>query len=173
MTFNSEPDGANVVISGRQIGKTPITTQLDRVKDQTLTFEKEDYKPVTMQLTTTFNSWFWGNILIGGLIGSTTDGITGAIYEYAPSQYYIPLKPLNEEKTNIEINKKIFVLMNYNKLINELYSGRGEYTDALFILMLVEKDNEKYMINKIKDIAKTTNDPLVFADKVTSISVNQ
>lgn len=172
VTFNSEPDGANVIITGRQIGKTPVTTQLDRAKNQTLTFEKEGYKPVTMQLTTTLNSWFWGNIVLGGLIGSTTDGITGSMYEYAPSQYFIPLKPVEEKKANLEINKKIFVMMNYDQIINEIFSVKGEYTKTLFVMMGVEKEKEYDYLIKLRSIAMTTDNGLVFSEKVTAMSVN-
>jgi len=172
MTFNSEPAGAKVTISGRQIGLTPITTVLDRKKDQVLVIEKEGYKPVTMQLTTSLNSWFWGNILIGGLIGSTTDGITGSVNEYAPSQYFVPLTPIEEKKANLEINKKIFAMMNYDKLVKELFTEPGEYTKAFIILMGVEEGKEGVVINKMRDIAKTTNNGLVFAEKVTVISTN-
>ena len=172
VTFNSEPDGANVIITGRQIGKTPITTQLDRAKDQTLTFEKEGYKPVTMQLTTTLNSWFWGNILIGGLIGSTTDGITGSVYEYAPSQYFVPLKPVEEKKANLEINKKIFVMMNYNQLVKEIFSVKGEYTKTLFVLMGVDKEKEDDYFIELIGIAMTADNGLVFAERVAAMSIN-
>ena len=28
------------------------------------------------------NNWFWGNIIFGGFFGSTTDAVTGAMWEY-------------------------------------------------------------------------------------------
>jgi len=95
MTFTSEPEGVTVTVVGRAIGKTPCTVRLDKEKGRTVTFEKEGYKPRTMALTTTLDSWFWGNIVLGGLIGSTTDGISGAVHEYSPSQYFITLSPIN------------------------------------------------------------------------------
>lgn len=172
VTFNSEPQGANVTVSGRQIGVTPVTTSIDRKKDQTLVFEKDGFKPATMQLTTTLNSWFWGNIVLGGLIGSTTDGLSGAYIEYAPSQYLVPLVPVAEKKANLEINKKLFVLMNYDKLVKELYTEPGEYTKTFIILNGIEEVKENHFINKMREIAKTTDNALVFADKVTAISAN-
>jgi len=172
MTFNSDPAGAKVTIGERIIGITPITTSIDRRSNQTLIFEKEGYNPVKIQLTTTINPWFWGNILIGGVIGSTTDGFSGAYNEYAPSKYLIPLAPIEDKKVNLKINKKIFAMMNYNQLVNESYTEPGEYTKALIILMGVEKGNEDSMIDAIRNIAKTTNDGLAFAEKVTAISDN-
>jgi uncharacterized protein YceK len=174
VTFNSEPSGATVIITGRQIGKTPVTAQLDRAKDQTLIFEKEGYKPVTMQLTTTLNSWFWGNILFlyGGPIGSTVDGITGSVYEYAPSQYFIPLAPVEEKISNIEINKKIFIMMNYDQLVKEIFSVKGEYTETLFVMMGVGKEKESDYLIKLRNMAMTTDNGLVFAEKVVTMSIN-
>ena len=39
------------------------------------------------------NPWFFGNIVIGGLLGSTTDGVSGAINEFSPDQYFVTLSP--------------------------------------------------------------------------------
>ena len=93
MTFNSEPDGATVIVSGKAVGKTPLTVEVDKGKNQALVFEKDGYKPFTTQLSTTLNSWFWGNIVFGGFLGSTTDGVSGAIYEFSPDQYFVTLTP--------------------------------------------------------------------------------
>ena len=75
VTFDSEPQGAEVAVNGRVIGKTPTTIQLDKKKDQTVSFKLEGYKTRTRTLETKLNAWFMGNIVLGGFIGSTTDGI--------------------------------------------------------------------------------------------------
>ena len=77
VTFDSEPQGAEVAVNGRVIGKTPTTIQLDKKKDQTVSFKLEGYKTQTRTLETKLNAWFIGNIVLGGFIGSSTDGITG------------------------------------------------------------------------------------------------
>lgn len=81
MTFQSTPEGATVSVNGRLVGKTPISIQLDKKSGQSLEFKKDGYQPVTMELTTHLDGWFWGNIILGGFIGSTTDGISGAFHE--------------------------------------------------------------------------------------------
>ena len=93
VTFNSEPEGATVSVTGKVLGKTPVTIRLDKEKNQILTFEKEGYKTYTTQMSTTMDGWFWGNIVIGGFFGSTTDGASGAINEYSPDQYFVTLSP--------------------------------------------------------------------------------
>ncbi len=172
MTFTSQPDGALVTVSGREIGKTPITSRLDRAKNQSVTFQKEGFKPVTMQLTTTLNGWFWGNIVLGGLIGSTTDGLSGAVYEYAPSQYYVPLVPLEEKKAIRQNDSKLFIIVNYHNLTKEIFSTPGEYTKTLFSIMNISKEEEIRAIITIRDVALTTHDIPMFAEKVTSIYRN-
>ena len=91
MTFDSEPQGVEVNVSGKVIGKTPTTVQLDKKNDQTLTFTHEGYKTQTRNLTTAVDPWFFGNVIFGGVIGSTTDAITGSIHKYAPNQYYVTM----------------------------------------------------------------------------------
>jgi len=68
--------------------------QLDKKANQSLVFEKDGYKTLTLPLETTLDPWFWGNIILGGLFGSTTDAISGAVNQYSPGQYNITLQPL-------------------------------------------------------------------------------
>jgi hypothetical protein len=75
----------------RILGKTPLALQLDREENQKVIFEKIGYKPLTMNLATTLNGKFWGNILIGGVLGPTTDSVSGASREYSPRQYFVTL----------------------------------------------------------------------------------
>ena len=63
MTFDSEPQGVEVNVSGKVIGRTPTTVQLDKKKDQTLTFSLEGYKTQTRNLATTVDPWFFGNVI--------------------------------------------------------------------------------------------------------------
>src|SRR5437879_2243237 len=110
MSFVSNPDGATVSISGRTIGKTPITTTLTKQSGQTLIFSKDGYKPLSMSLETRMDGWFWGNIVLGGPIGSTIDGLSGAVHEYSPSQYMVTLQPEGtsqlESKTSLSERQK-------------------------------------------------------------------
>ncbi len=39
MTFNSEPDGATVIVAGKTLGKTPLTVKVPKDKNMSLTFE--------------------------------------------------------------------------------------------------------------------------------------
>jgi hypothetical protein len=48
LTFNSEPDAATVTVAGKVVGKTPLSVQVKKGKNQSLTFEKDGYKTHTI-----------------------------------------------------------------------------------------------------------------------------
>jgi hypothetical protein len=170
MTFDSEPDGVTVVVNGRVIGKTPVTIQLKKKSDQSITFKKEGYKTQTRQLSTSTQGWFWGNILIGGFIGSTVDGVSGAIYEYSPSQYYVTLAP---ESSGVNMTEKAevkaFIVASYRQIMEDLSKREGEYLSSLLILLKIKEDNKEDAIKKISSLAELyyPNIP-EFAEQVTN-----
>lgn len=89
ITIDSYPQGAEVVISGLTRGLTPLTVPVSREYSEvgTVIVKKEGYEPQTITLSHKLNPWFWGNIVIGGVLGSSTDSTTGARYAYEPGQY--------------------------------------------------------------------------------------
>ena len=131
VSFQSNPEGAKVSVSGRVLGNTPVTLQLKREKGQSLVFEKEGYKRLTMRLDTRMNGWFWGNIVIGGLFGSSTDGVSGAVYAYSPSQYLVSLEKtggngLGGRVFNSRTEKaREFIVVSYDNIISNLAKGGG------------------------------------------------
>jgi hypothetical protein len=175
VTFKSEPEGATVTVTGRALGKTPITVQLDRKSDQVATFEKEGYKSQTVPLTTTITGWFWGNIVIGGLIGSTTDGVTGAFHEYSPSHYHITLPPTTERtaRDSIRSDAKTFIISNYKDIYAELNSQPGKYVSSLISILRIPLEKQEDFIKDIKDIVSKYTDIVDFAEQVIKQYVPQ
>lgn len=169
MTFQSEPEGALVKVDGRPLGKTPITIQLDRKSSQALSFELEGYKTINMPLTTTLEPWFWGNILIGGLIGSTTDGISGAIYEYSPSQYFVSMHPVNGIDKPQKAKAREFIVAGYTNIIGELNTAPAEYLSSLLELLEVRAEDREEAIKKIKALSEVYPDIPSFAREVTDL----
>lgn len=47
--------------------------------------EDEKTQPTVYSAQPRLNPWFWGNIIIGGLVGSTTDIASGAAWRYDDS----------------------------------------------------------------------------------------
>ncbi|HSC75389.1 MAG TPA: PEGA domain-containing protein [Pseudomonadales bacterium] len=94
ITIDSYPQGAEVLIAGRSSGVTPLTIDVSRTPEEVkdITVKKEGYKPAQVKLTSKLNPWFWGNIVIGGVFGSSTDSSTGAKNDYEPGQYMVNLE---------------------------------------------------------------------------------
>lgn len=164
-----------MTINGRPFGNTPLTTQLKRESGQTVTFAKAGYKPVSMKLDTDINGWFWGNIAIGGLLGSSTDGVTGAIHKYSPSQYLIVLEPEGatqlESKTSLSKDQKAkeFIVVGYSNLKNDIAKGKGEYLNSLEELLEIPEEARAEATKKIKSLSEVYSNIADFADKVTEL----
>lgn len=88
----STPTGANFVITNKaglevQRGVTPSTVSLKssagyfKGEAYTVVFNKEGFPPRTYDLTSSIDGWYFGNIVLGGLIGMLiVDPITGAMF---------------------------------------------------------------------------------------------
>lgn len=92
VSINSNIPGANVIVDGKVIGQTPFAGEIARTKKMKIVLEKEGYEKKEITPNRKIPSAFWGNILLGGVIGSTTDSISGATTEYAPNSFYVNLK---------------------------------------------------------------------------------
>ena len=88
LTFQTEPEGAAVYLDGQMIGRTPVSVTVKKNEKQTLMVRKEGYETITRDITKSFD-----NVAILNVFWdlSTTDLITGALYEYAPNSYFIQL----------------------------------------------------------------------------------
>ncbi|MEL0637286.1 PEGA domain-containing protein [Marinomonas sp. TI.3.20] len=92
LTFNSNVEGVNVYVDGALIGKTPVSVSFKKNKAQTVMFKKKGYETVIRSITKKFDpvallDIFWDL--------STTDFITGAVYEYEPNSIYVEM-PIKE-----------------------------------------------------------------------------
>lgn len=171
LTFNSEPAEATVIVAGRVIGKTPVSASVKRGKDTPITIEKEGYKTHTAELSTTLNGWFWGNILIGGLLGSTTDGATGAIHEYAPNKYFVtlvPTQPFGVESSRPRDVKELWVASGA-QIRTQIANGGGEHVDALFKLLEVPDTGKAQALEAVKKTAAESPDDLEVAKKLIEV----
>ena len=86
MVIRSAPSGARVEIDGRDEGKTPYYTDLERRRRHQIRIKKEGYGEESQATHKGFNAWSLGNILFGGLIGMIIDFATGAIYSVSPNE---------------------------------------------------------------------------------------
>ncbi len=178
MSFQSSPDEATVTVGDRVIGKTPITIRLDKKTGQAVTFTKDGYEPVTMPLSTQLEPWFFGNVVLGGLLGSTTDGVSGAINQYSPNQYMVTLQPLKltgtERYTSQSDYEKIrqFIIVSYRDLVRDIRSGKGDYLTSLLTMKHVEKEKEVDALRKLRALSEIyDNDISTFADQAANLAI--
>lgn len=84
---NSSPSGADVYINEIDRGSTPQTLSLKRNKNYVLTFKKEGYEDVNMEIDKKFDigTTVVGNIFSWGLLGIIVDAATGAAYTLTPA----------------------------------------------------------------------------------------
>lgn len=93
ISINSAPSEAKIVIKDKKgieifSGQTPATLKLKagsgffgKARYQ-VTFSKEGYDSKTVPVDFKLDGWYWGNILLGGLIGMLIiDPATGAMYK--------------------------------------------------------------------------------------------
>ncbi|MAS09999.1 PEGA domain-containing protein [Salinisphaera sp.] len=136
VSFESEPSGATVKVDGLTIGVTPVSARLDKRDNQLVTFELTGYKTAKKELATKTDPWFFGNLITGGLFGSTTDFASGAVYEYSPDQYFVTLTPKNSVGlSNSRQQIKRYVVVVYDELRSA--AARGEATtNSTFVSLL-------------------------------------
>jgi hypothetical protein len=102
IAISTDPPGATASVrkaGGASINdvvvveKTPCTISLDpkggyfRGQNYTLRLELAGYETTEIALTPKMSGWYWGNLLIGGLIGMlAVDPATGAMWNITPEK---------------------------------------------------------------------------------------
>ncbi|KZX72506.1 hypothetical protein A3715_10480 [Oleiphilus sp. HI0009] len=168
ITFKTEPEGAKVTVSGRVLGLTPLTANVEKGKNQSFTFEKEGYKTFTGQLSTSTEGVTFIAVLAGlsGFFSTTTDSVTGAIHEFSPDQYYVTL--VKDSKNTISSNGKpkvrAYCVHNDQQLKEQITLGEGELVNGL--LELVGETTSPENVSVIQKLLSDSTDILNFADKV-------
>jgi len=107
VSIDSKPSGATVSIVNRKgvevyNGKTPAALKLKSGskffsrESYTLTFTLDGYKTEKVNLECKVNGWYWGNLLIGGVLGMLIiDPATGAMYKLDSETVDVNLKKAN------------------------------------------------------------------------------
>jgi hypothetical protein len=66
-----------VLVDNQKSLITPASVDLKRNQSHTFVFRKDGYKDDSFVITSGTSGWVWGNILIGGLIGTAVDFASG------------------------------------------------------------------------------------------------
>lgn len=96
----SDPSEAKIIVDGQKVGKTPMTVTLARKDNHIIQIELEGYETEVITLNRETDGWFWGNCLLGGVIGMGIDAITGGMYELKPNEIQREL----QQKQNISFD---------------------------------------------------------------------
>lgn len=91
IVFESDPPGAEVLIDGLVIGRTPTTVNVKRpgMGDQQVTLRLDGYNPVTFTLSKSFNSVAILNL--ASFVGWGIDVLTGAVMKYDKRLYNVDM----------------------------------------------------------------------------------
>ena len=72
---------------------TPAVIELKRKQSNiVIRFEKKGYEPVEIALRRSVDSWVWGNVVFGGIIGLAIDFSDGAAYKLSPAEIQAVLR---------------------------------------------------------------------------------
>lgn len=97
VTISSNVQGATVSVNGKEVGKTPFTGEIERGSETVVVLTAKNYQAKTITLDTAIEPIFWGNVILGGVLGSTTDYSTGSMYKYAPVNINVDLTPMKRK----------------------------------------------------------------------------
>lgn len=152
ITVTSNVPGAQVVLDGAVVGVTPFTGSVPRGSNKSLVIQMNGYAPQTLPMPTTITGMFWGNILIGGTTGSTTDMASGAAYEYSPATFYVDLisaggASLDQQK-DAEI--KQFAMIHFDAISRDVANGQGDYLKSMCLMVSGKDDaSSRDLVKKI------------------------
>ena len=87
MRVNSSPIGADIYINEIDKGKTPSTLKLSRDNSYVLTFKKDGYEDVKLEINKKFDgaTTIIGNLVSFFLLGVVVDVASGAAYSLEPA----------------------------------------------------------------------------------------
>lgn len=97
VTFTSTPDGAEVLVDGLSRGVTPLSISLKKNQYSTVMVKKAGYATISRPLDKKYDGIALLNVVWDS---STTDLITGAVYEYEPGSYNFSLARAQIDENN-------------------------------------------------------------------------
>lgn len=105
----STPSGAKVMRKGTHVGTTPCNLVFRRTEHAPLlvTLELDGYHTQTVTFSRSFNGWFFGNIIFGGIVGVFIDLVSGNCMYLTARQIDVPLVPVDQaERGAFEASRK-------------------------------------------------------------------
>jgi len=172
ISFNSDPSGAKLFLNGtKPLGETPFARKIERSENAFVIAKKEGYEDQQIQLTHHFNHWFWGNILLGGLIGSTIDYADDAVIQLDPTTYYITMTPKQvslEQQQHHEVIRRVrnLLMVGYPNIQGELARGEGEYLTSVLTALNVQNHEREQALGRLKKASEESIGAPDFAERI-------
>lgn len=165
VTIDSNVQGAEVTIEGNLVGVTPYAGKIKRQREAIAIVSADGYAAQPITLTTSYNpvailSIFWDY--------STTDCLTGAVWEYSPNSYYVNLKPAGTADAAFKKNSnlKAFAMTYQPEIMLELAAGGGPRIASMHAPYESELSVDEF-VRKLQTIK--TSDTVVFGEAVAEI----
>ncbi len=92
LDISSSPVGAEVTVNGTEYGHTPVTVELPRRNNHTISVSLAGYQNFQIIVDRKWSKWAIGNLLLGGPIGLIIDHSTGGMYRLDKSQIVAQLE---------------------------------------------------------------------------------
>lgn len=135
VSIDSNVEGADVAIEGNHVGATPFTGKIKRQKEAVVLVSAPGYQSQPLVLTTSFNAVSLLDILgyYLGFFSTTTDCLTGAVWEYSPNSYYVNLKPKGAADSGFRSESSVmaYAMTFFGDLEIEIAAGDGPKLRAL------------------------------------------
>ena len=179
LTFDSEPAGAQIIMSGTAMGVTPATITIKKsdYQNATVVFKKEGYTDQYATLHTKTTGWYWGNIICCGLLGSTTDSSTGAMLEYEPAKFFVTMPPVKASLSEMsrwdyQSRVRIYILHSHQHLVSDLAKGSGEHLSSLYVLLGLTEVRQEGAVRELRTLATISENAPAFAEAVLNAFPN-
>jgi hypothetical protein len=113
---------------------------------------------------------FWGNILIGGTVGSITDFSTGAMYAYAPSSFQVDMVSGSVSMSDFEakMNLRKFAMVHMTDIALNVAEGNGEYLSSLLELAKLSSTDEAISLVR-NNLVASKGDQIDFGNLMVSL----
>ena len=170
VTIDSNPQGAQIVVNGLAQGITPARVSLRRSKRTNVVLRKEGYVDRPIPLSTQLNPAFWGNIILGGTIGSITDFACDSTVEFSPNTYYVNLDRKTSDATTPAVTPEEararslvrYILVNYTELMVDVARERGDYLQGL--VSMTGQADLHLLAGKLRELHTRHAEPTRFAE---------
>jgi hypothetical protein len=172
ITLSTNVEGAEVFLDGVQVGTTPFVGPVAKKKEQ-LRIELDGYRSETVVLSKSLDPVFWANIILGGTIGSITDYVTGAAYQYAPASYQVDLQRTGQSDEDFlhEVLARKFSMIYIDQIALDLGNSGGDYVSAL-VNILNSNGNGRVAASDIAAaFARSSGYAVHFGREITSLRV--